>query len=205
LTPGKLWRFNRSIEISQNRAGLLIWTGAFLLLLMLMPYPAGWEQKLHKWIKGHLPLLAALAMAAFLLFFCLDSFPGLHKDEAMVGDSAFSQHWYGIAQGNISAWAWSDFTAKLILLAQQVFPLDLFSVRIFAVLFSFSGLIFCGLAVERLLSKRAAVLTVLFFGTAAWYLGHSRLAYELLISSMFVFGGTLLGLAIAKRNALAGY
>jgi hypothetical protein len=158
VDPAKLWRLNRQIEVTRNRSDLLIWAGAFMLLLMLMPYPKGWERTLTDWVRGHGPLLAVLGLAAVLLSFRMDIFPGMHKDEALVGDWAFTLHWYGLDKGNISAWAWSNLTVKLILYAQKVLLLDVITVRIFAVIINACGLLLCSMAVERLFNKRLRFL-----------------------------------------------
>ncbi len=200
----KLWRLNRTAEITRNRSGLLFWISCVLSTLLLMPYPASRGHGLIRWIGSHLNLLILLSLSAILLVFRLEVFPGLKGDEALVGDSGFSQYWYGIAAANISDWAWSDFSAKLILNLQKVFWLSVGNVRMISAVFNITGLLMCALAVERLVTKRAALIMVLLVGTAPWFLGFGRLTLELLLTSMFILGGSLLGLALARRTVWGG-
>jgi hypothetical protein len=56
----------------------------------------------------------------------------------------------------------------------------------------------------KAVQQAAALFTALLIGTAPWFLGFGRLAFELHMSSLFIFGGALLGLAIARNKAVGG-
>ena len=109
---GHIWRQSRKVQWTHNRYQLLAWSAGFLFLLLLMPYPRGWEGKAGQWIWPRKAWLGALLFSAALLFFRLDLYPGMHCDEGLMGDSAFSQHWYGLTNRNLSHYAWSDLTGQ---------------------------------------------------------------------------------------------
>ena len=67
-----------------------------------------------------------------------------------------------------------------------------------------AGLFLCGLALEKLFSRRAALIAVLLVGTAPWFLSSGRLALELVYSSVFISGAVLYCLALSRRHYLAG-
>ncbi len=200
----RLWGFNRKIEVRNNRFLVLAWAAGLLFSLILLPYPRGWEYWPFTWLRSNWSLLAAVALAAVLMGLRLGLYPGLHGDEGLVGDAAFSQHWYGITHRNLSNWAWSDLTAKLTLYAQMVMPLGVAAIRIFPVVLNVLGVFLCGLAFKRLLGRRAGLFAVLLLGTAPWLLGMGRIGFELTLSCMFVLGGGLLGLTLCSRTSWGG-
>jgi hypothetical protein len=200
----KVWLLSRVIQTSHNRFNILFWSACTLFILLLLPYPKFSARPLVRWIASHLPLLGLMALSGLLLSFRLDLFPGILADEALVGDSGFSKHWYGITNADMSEYAWSDFSALLIEQLQKVFLLSVFSLRIVPIILNLAGLFLCGLGLEKLVSRRSGLIVVLLIGTAPFFLGISRLILELLLSSTFVLGACLYGLALVRNSNWPG-
>jgi PA14 domain-containing protein len=201
MDSASLWRLNRQVQWWLNRRLLAAAAGAGLLFLLLLPYPATWRGRARSWLKGHWPHLALLAGLGGLLLINLNHAPGLEGDEGWAGYWAHQFQWKGIGGQSISWYATSIATGYPIYLLQKILPLDVGLVRLPGVLLNLLGLLFSGLAVERLLGKKAGWLAMLLLGSSAWFLCFSRTAWESLVYGMLALGLAMYGLAVAKEHA----
>ena len=204
VNPGfdlyKLWHLDRKVEWSGNWGHLLMWSALLLFVLCLLPHPSGWDSRITVWLRARWPWLVALGAVGILLIIDLDGYPGLHGDEGMMGDFAFTHHWYGIDHVALATYSNSNSIVFPIRQLLKLFPLTTELIRMVSVVLNLAALFFCVRFLERTVSKQAAWLGFLIIGSSVWYLTLSRVCLEVAAYGPLLLGIALWALSLARER-----
>lgn len=204
----------------------LICAGLFgLLLLWLLIESACRKNGLKKLTRGDEPrpltpdraavLWGLILLFGFLRLYRFGSVPGgFNQDGAMaaVDALALADHGtdrFGMAlPAHFTAWGFGQMSVLLsycMVPFFRLFGMNALTARLPMLLWSFAGMAAAYAFLRRLLSRRAALLGLLFLSICPWHFMQSRWALDCnLLPHVFLIGFALLYLGAEKRAALYG-
>ena len=195
-----LWHLNREVEWWTNRRPMLLALALILMGLIILPRPRAWDLAWRQGLKKHWPKLLITGSVGSIMCLGLDSIPGFGGDPAHFGLSAWEWHWKALRPPPWSAHVTQELLIYPAYWLQQVLPLRIWVLRLEPLLLNLAGLLLMGLALERLVSRRAAYLAMILTGTSVWFLFFGRYFVEIHSFAVFSAGAALYGLARAAER-----